>query len=154
MPGPARLGAAQESDGAAAEGRNQPQLRQPKPGSARRSRDVREYGAHPRQYRIRNSVVESSPQPQHSIVRHHHRTRQRPQALTALGCFRTATGGRPSLPHRRRSACQRTCGRRSRPTSRRPPHWPQLGRVLPENLPLPGLVVAQPCKSQPVVAPP
>lgn len=61
VPGPARLGATQESDGAAAEGRNQPQLRQPRPGSARRSRDVRGEGAHPRQYRVRNSVTGPSP---------------------------------------------------------------------------------------------
>ena len=58
---PARLRAAQESDGAAAEGRSQPQLRQPRPGSARRSHDVRGEGAHPRQYRVRNSVTGSSP---------------------------------------------------------------------------------------------
>ena len=66
---PPDWGAAQESHGAAAEGRNQPQPRQPRPGSARRSRDVRGEGAHPRQYRIRNSVTKSSPQPQHATAR-------------------------------------------------------------------------------------
>jgi len=80
-------GAAQGSDGATAEDRNQPQLRQPRPGSARRSRDVRGEGAHPWQYRIRNSVAGSSPLPQHSTASRHHRARQQPRPLTARGCF-------------------------------------------------------------------
>ena len=57
----ARLAAAQESDEAAAKGRSQLQPRLLKPGSARRSRDVRGEGAHPWLYRVRNSVVESPP---------------------------------------------------------------------------------------------
>ena len=75
-----------------------------------------------------------------------------PTLLTARGCFRTATSGRPSLPRRRRSAGRRTCSRRSRAASR----WAPLigcsnsGASFQLTFHGPGFVVVEPNEGQPL----